>query len=202
MVSNSWFDNKDFLPFVEKEWGNLRVEGRGDFVIKENLRLLKNSLRRWNVEVFRKNDLEIEEGIKKINEADDLLSCCKENQVEKVIANRSSATSQIWMQLKIKENMIPQKSRLKCNRGGDSNSRFFHCAMKGRRKSNFIGNIITNNGVLETVGDVKEEIKRHFIEKFTKYDYNRPFLEGVSLKSLSSKESDSQEAPFSNLEIK
>lgn len=51
-VNDGWFDNKDFLPFVKQEWGKLRVAGRSDFVIKEKLRQLKDSLRRWNYEVF------------------------------------------------------------------------------------------------------------------------------------------------------
>ncbi|XP_058741467.1 uncharacterized protein LOC131613848 [Vicia villosa] len=52
LVNNSWFEDKDFLPFVEKEWEKLVVSGRGDYILKEKLRLLKDSLRRWNLEVF------------------------------------------------------------------------------------------------------------------------------------------------------
>lgn len=37
MVNSEWFFNSDFLPFVEKEWRILRVEGRGDYVLKEKL---------------------------------------------------------------------------------------------------------------------------------------------------------------------
>ncbi|XP_058785271.1 uncharacterized protein LOC131660131 [Vicia villosa] len=36
-----WFSNRDFSPFVEKEWKELVVKGRGDYVLKEKLRLLK-----------------------------------------------------------------------------------------------------------------------------------------------------------------
>lgn len=47
---------------MEKEWNNLKVEGRGDFILKEKLKFLKEKLRRWNKEVFDKIDLEVEEG--------------------------------------------------------------------------------------------------------------------------------------------
>ncbi|XP_058775462.1 uncharacterized protein LOC131649721 [Vicia villosa] len=57
---NECFGSKEFMTFVEKEWAVLEVSGRGDFVLKEKLRLLKATLRRWNLNVFGKHDLEIE----------------------------------------------------------------------------------------------------------------------------------------------
>lgn len=62
MVNNSWFEDKKFLSFVAFEWDKLKAEGRGDFILKEKLRLLKTSLRRWNKEVFGRIDLNIREG--------------------------------------------------------------------------------------------------------------------------------------------
>lgn len=43
--NNEWFPFDSFLPFVDKEWKSLKVEGRGDFVLKEKFRLLKDKLR-------------------------------------------------------------------------------------------------------------------------------------------------------------
>lgn len=52
-VNNEWFSKKEFFSFVEKEWLGLKVEGRGDFVLKEKLRRLKESLRWWNVNIWK-----------------------------------------------------------------------------------------------------------------------------------------------------
>ncbi|XP_058763718.1 uncharacterized protein LOC131637147 [Vicia villosa] len=71
--NNEWFLFDSFIPFVEKEWKSLKVEGRGDFVLKEKLRLLKDKLKRWNKDVFGKIDLDIEEGVNDINLADERL---------------------------------------------------------------------------------------------------------------------------------
>lgn len=49
------------------------VPGRGDFVLKEKLRLLKERLCWWNINVLGRIDLEIEESILNLNEADGLL---------------------------------------------------------------------------------------------------------------------------------
>ncbi|XP_058741852.1 uncharacterized protein LOC131614256 [Vicia villosa] len=72
--NNEWFQNKDFIGFVEKEWKGLEVHGRGNFVLKEKLRLLKSKLRWWNTTVFGKIDMELEEGVKEINAIDNLPS--------------------------------------------------------------------------------------------------------------------------------
>lgn len=47
-TNNCWFNNKDLLKFMRKEWNVIKVEGRSDFVIKEKLKILKVNLRRWN----------------------------------------------------------------------------------------------------------------------------------------------------------
>lgn len=44
-VNNEWFLNKDFTPFMKKEWQCIMVEGRGDYVLKEKLRILKEKIR-------------------------------------------------------------------------------------------------------------------------------------------------------------
>lgn len=37
-VNNFWFENKDFIMFVEKEWEILRITGKSSFVLKEKLK--------------------------------------------------------------------------------------------------------------------------------------------------------------------
>lgn len=106
MVNDVWFEDKSFLPFVESEWNNLKVSGRSDYVLKKKFCLLKFSLRRWNKNIFGRFDLEIKEGIKNINEADLLLSSCRDNLVQEVVAKRSVETSRMWKYMKIKENML------------------------------------------------------------------------------------------------
>ncbi|XP_058762681.1 uncharacterized protein LOC131636055 [Vicia villosa] len=71
--NNEWLSHDSFIPFVEIEWKNLKVEGRGDFILKEKLRLLKDKLKKWSREVFGRIDLEIEEGVREINLNDERL---------------------------------------------------------------------------------------------------------------------------------
>ncbi|PNY04230.1 hypothetical protein L195_g000646 [Trifolium pratense] len=46
--NNFWLENKRFKKEVEVAWGNLRAEGWMDYVLKEKLKGLKNSLKSWH----------------------------------------------------------------------------------------------------------------------------------------------------------
>ncbi|XP_058768560.1 uncharacterized protein LOC131642301 [Vicia villosa] len=200
--NNEWFANKEFLHFVEKEWKLLLIEGRGDFVLKEKLRLLKERLRWWNINVFGKIDLAVEEGVRILNEGDELVD--EEDAAVSLLEadRRRRASKDFWMNLKIKENMLIQKSRLKWLNDGDANSRYFHKVMKARRRRNHIGPLLTESGLVDSVAEVKEEVLSHFANKFKEDVRGRPTLEGISFGVLSRDEKESLEKPFLEEEIK
>ncbi|XP_058733656.1 glucan endo-1,3-beta-glucosidase-like [Vicia villosa] len=97
---------------------------------------------------------------------------------EGIMDKRREATARFWLNLRIKENMLIQKSRLKWLNNGDTNRGFFHIVMKDRRRHNFIGSINSNRGILDSVAEVKEEVFNHFESKFRESDSYRPILEG------------------------
>ncbi|XP_058763936.1 uncharacterized protein LOC131637356 [Vicia villosa] len=184
-VNDNWFDNSSFLSYVEREWRSIKVEGMSDFILKEKLRILKSSLRTWNVDHFAKIDLDIKEGIQKINNADALLEACREDFVKEVVVERSEATSDLWKKLYLKENFLRQKSRLKWDTLGDSNNKFFHCCMRERSLRNHISSILVEDRLLESVEDVKEEARRFFSSQFAEPDFSRPCLSGIRFSSIS-----------------
>lgn len=83
------------------------MRGRGDFILKENIWLLMEKLCWWNKKVFGKFDLAVEEGVRVLNETDEL----EDMDAESLALNRK-ASKNIWINLKIKETMLIQKSRL------------------------------------------------------------------------------------------
>lgn len=73
-----------------------------------------------------------------INKMDKFLSSCVENKVGELIIRRSNVVSSMWRNLEIKH---------------------FHTFVKGRRnKRKIIGSLNMEMGILESVGEVKEEI--------------------------------------------
>lgn len=95
----------------------------------------------------------------------------------------------MWLNLKIKENILLQKSKLRWNNKGDCNIKYFHSILKERRTRNFIGYLPSINGRLEIVGEVKDEVRRFFEESFKEEDFSRPTLEGIHFKSLTQQDS-------------
>ncbi|XP_058733490.1 uncharacterized protein LOC131605112 [Vicia villosa] len=169
-VNDCWFEDSSFLPFVEKVWRSIKVEGRSDYILKEKLRILKSSLRMWNEEQFGKFDLGIREDIQKINLADTLLISCQEDMVKEVVVERSVATSELWKKMYVKENLLRQKSRLKWDNFGDSNSKYFHSCLKERSLRNNLSSILVENRLLVSVEDVKEEARRFFSQLYSETD--------------------------------
>ncbi|XP_058752758.1 uncharacterized protein LOC131625938 [Vicia villosa] len=200
--NNEWFSLDSFLPFVEKEWKSLVVGGRGDFILKEKLRLLKDKLRRWNKEVFGKIELDMEDGVRDLNIADERLASFNDAYFDANLAFRKESSANFWRNLRLKENMLLQKSRVKWIREGYSYSGFFHKMMKQRRRINHLGPIITPDGLAESVEDVKEAVFNFFEHKFLETEETRPVLDGISFNSINDLEAADLEKPFLEAEIK
>lgn len=94
-VLDYWFDNKDFVNFMEREWKSILVEERSDFEIKENFKILNARLKWWNHEVYAKVLLEVEENKVEINMIDALIGYCKEDEVEDLVVSRSKVTGDL-----------------------------------------------------------------------------------------------------------
>lgn len=58
----------------------------------------------------------------------------------------------------------------------------------------------SNEGVVESVGEVKEEVKRFFKMSFFEANYCKRELDGLDFKFLSQAESGSLEEPFPKIE--
>ncbi|XP_058733672.1 uncharacterized protein LOC131605316 [Vicia villosa] len=157
------------------------------------------------MKVFGKFDLAVEEGVRIMNEGDEMVDDVDGEEIvvgEDELSRKRRAQSDFWLNLKIKENMLIQKSRLKWLNDGDSNSRYFHNVMNSRRIRNHIGFIVTDRGVVESVEEVKKETKLFFEEKFSEAMGGRPILEDISFSKLNRVERDGLEYPFSEEEIK
>ncbi|XP_058751960.1 uncharacterized protein LOC131625078 [Vicia villosa] len=115
-------------------------------MVKEKLRLLKASLRRCNDEDFGRFDFLIEDGMRGINVADNLFKIRKEEEIIGLVKVRSEASSKMWLNMKVKKNVLLQKARVRWDREGDLNNKYFHSILKSRRRRNFIGSITTDRG--------------------------------------------------------
>ncbi|XP_058766944.1 uncharacterized protein LOC131640567 [Vicia villosa] len=178
------------------------MEGRGDYVMKEKLKTLKACIRKWCKDHFCRLDLDIGDGVEKINHADDLLAVCGEDATRELVDERSVAIRTVWRNLALKENLLRQKSRADWINYGDMNSKFFHCFMKERFLRNHINHLVVEDRMVDSVREVKEETRRFFSSLYDEPDQDRPFISGVLFSTLSSSEVESLELPFNEEEIK
>lgn len=84
-----------------------------------------------DIEVFGRIDLEVEEGVKDINLGDTMLELEVDSLHSNIVNKRKEATARFWTKLRIKENMLVQRARLKWLNEGDSNSGFFSQSDEG-----------------------------------------------------------------------
>ncbi|XP_058782911.1 uncharacterized protein LOC131657540 [Vicia villosa] len=191
---NGWLDHPSFVEFVDKEWKNLKFTGTASFVLKEKLKHLKSSLRRWNEEVFGWVDLKLEDVVKKINVCDDKFVSIHgadgalglsnmDGEVDAMSHERSEATCSFWNNFRRRESLLRQKSRIKWCKEGYLNTRFFHNLLKDRNMKNYIGSVETISGRVLDVKGVKEEVKRLFEVKYSELPFCSPTLEVSSFYS-------------------
>ncbi|XP_058726684.1 uncharacterized protein LOC131598058 [Vicia villosa] len=183
--NNAWLKHEDFKDFICKECASLKIEGRGDFILFEKLKQLKNRVRSWNREIFGWEDLKVSKEVEKINAMDLLIKEKFGDNVENLVLERKDATSEFWKHLHVKESMLRLKSRQLWLKEGDKNTRFFHNSIKERQRRNVILVVEGEEGRVEGVQEVKNEVKNNFEKYFNELDFGRAVPESMDFATLS-----------------
>ncbi|CAK8561844.1 unnamed protein product [Lathyrus sativus] len=163
---NCWFSHKDFIPFVKQSWSSYHVSGSYSNILIKKLSSLKSDLRSWNRNVFGWIDLKIEDNVSNLNslELDSELISTSNNKV--LIKERLRNQEEMWKNLRLKESMLAQKSRLKWLQDGDQNSKLFHDSLKSRYRSNCISDIRVGEGIEEDPEVIKCKTVKYFKERY------------------------------------
>lgn len=112
-------------------------------------------------------------------------------------ALRKQLQQQLWKATQTHESVLRQKARSRWIKEGDCNSRYFHLLINSRRRSNGL------NGVWkDELAAVKEEVRRFFSQRFQEADYDKPKLDEISFKTITSQQNDMLVERFQEEEIK
>lgn len=174
----------DFPSFINKEWKCYKFTGRGNYVLKEKLRQLNISLKKWNIDVFGWIDLKVDTTMQKLNDLDFQVSNLDISIIDKLALRRELASAEVWNHLNLKEGLLRHKSRALWLKEGDRNYSFFHKVMKVRYIRNFISFVNTPEGRKEKVGKIKSKVCNYFEANFLEGIRSRTVLNGVDVIKL------------------
>ncbi|GKV31782.1 hypothetical protein SLEP1_g40447 [Rubroshorea leprosula] len=197
---DAWLENPGCKEVITKVWKSCEVKGWSGFILKEKLKHTKLALKEWsnnmNMEVDRQlKDAEVT--IARIDEKGE------QNQLsDNDIEMRRKCFIDLWKNLRIKERMWQQKSRMLWLKEGDANTKFFHRSVKGRWRRNEVNSIRINGVQLIEVETIKQETAKYFQDLFAEEQWSRPKLDGISFKQISRTDNETLIAAFSEQEIK
>ncbi|PNX55418.1 cysteine-rich receptor-like protein kinase, partial [Trifolium pratense] len=99
-------------------------------------------------------DLNIENTVTELNVLEDVIAS---GGTVSNACNLKEINQMFWNQINRKESLLKQKSRVKWVQEGDSNSRFFHANIKGRRRRNQLGVLKKGQEWIQGVECIKKE---------------------------------------------
>lgn len=197
-VLNCWMEHPEFKKVASDHWIATTVNGWAGFRCKEKLKSLKSHLKEWNRSNFGNFNEQINQEAEKMydlaNEDEDL--------AENEALLRSGCFSKIWKLLKTRESCWQQKARSIWFKKGDANTRYFHRYASRRRSRNSIQGLSINGIWEENPEKVKEEVVRHFRNRFASLDNIQVSFPIMPQKTLSNFDCEWLEREFSLDEIK
>ncbi|XP_077232625.1 uncharacterized protein LOC143869974 [Tasmannia lanceolata] len=197
-----WLDDLSIFPIVERAW-NKEIKGTPLFRVYQKLREVKAALRIWNHEFFGRIDVLAPSLCHQLTSLQTQIAVSPLNQ-ELRQEERSLKDAYIKVAT-LEEKFYRQKSRINWLNLGDSNSSYFHSAVKARSNQNGIQGTTTDGGNISTdPGEIAKSMSSYFEDLLNKVDNSSsrdPDLTPDPIRKLSSTEASLLTKDFSSEEI-
>ncbi|WMV45632.1 hypothetical protein MTR67_039017 [Solanum verrucosum] len=134
-----WTENVNFLDIVKGCWQK-KISGNPMWRLHQKMKLLASTLSTWSKKEYGNtfsSVINFEEQVKAAEE-DVIHQNTKENRSKLHLIN-----AQYIKYLKLEVSILKQKTQLQWFKEGDTNSKYFHSIMRGRRRNLFIHKICT-----------------------------------------------------------
>lgn len=191
-----WIKHPSFRSVVECSWeGALHKNPLHNFALK--LKRLRNSLKKWNWEVFGDQQRKEKALFQEVSNIEGLLQSNPSTQLERDLKFKKAELEDV---LHTNECMARDKARVSWLKDGNRNTAFFHAMIKARRVNNKM-TLTQSDGTTTTDPDI---IGQAAVEYFTKLfngrnpppttedlDCIKPYInetDGISLTCLPSEE--------------
>ncbi|PNX93718.1 cysteine-rich receptor-like protein kinase [Trifolium pratense] len=198
--NNHWLNNKGFKGIVLSGWSSVETQGWKVYIVKGNLKALKNVLKCWNKEVYG----ELEAKVANLSREIDRLDIKREGEglSEEENAEQKRYFSEIRLLLLSKDRTLFQRSRARWLKEGDVNTGYFHACINSLKRSNAIVALQSGVGWIEKPLEVRTEVVRHFSRLFSEVEWERPRLDGINFPQLSRNQNESLVRRFLEEEVR
>ncbi|XP_042969089.1 uncharacterized protein LOC122301772 [Carya illinoinensis] len=175
-------------------WASYQFTGTPSFILAGKLKVLKNDLRKWNLEVFRNINDQQNKLFMELQQFD-------EKEVERTLldndrARKLTVVTELEKVTTMEEIMWRQKSRALWLKEWDRSTKFFHRIANSHRRNNVIEVLHTDGRVLLGRDVIKERIVQ-FYEKLLTEQYTwRPKVDGLAFDSIDHSSAAWLERPF------
>ncbi|OMO50707.1 hypothetical protein CCACVL1_30311 [Corchorus capsularis] len=197
---NYWLEEKEFSEIVKGMWDMEHNQHDNEWEVWLKLRRLKPSIKDWlSRSVFGK--------AKKIQEMEEIIQelevSRRDNVNDEELRNEIivKLKSELWKLYRVEELEWQQKSRLRWNKEGDRNTRFFHLMASSRNRTNAIKSLIHEGLLIEEPEEIKEVVADYF-----EGHYNKKLALKVSdmdgdFKRISDQMNDWLQRPFTETDV-
>jgi hypothetical protein len=181
--NNFWLQGRDFKDIVKVTWESSIVEGWMGFILKERLKSLKGAIKEWSFNSFGDAVNKKMRLVTRISVLDVKSEDVGLEEVE--IVKRKKLFEELWVLLKNIDALTFQRARSKWLKEGDSNTRFFHNCIKGRKRRNNVKALRTLVGWVEGPTRVRGAVVDYFKAHFDNDVWARPTLDGIAFPCVS-----------------
>ena len=178
-----WSELPGYKDFITEKWQSFQVNGWGNYVLKEKLKLIKGSLKLWH-QTHTKN---LQSKILSVKERLSVLDVKVEEQdlADDELEEVQFLSFEVLSLSKFHASIQWQKSRLNWLREGDANSKFFHGIMTARRRANTLLFLDVGGARVEGVANVSSAVFNHFRHHYKSINVTRPSVEDMVFKTFS-----------------
>ncbi|PON85440.1 hypothetical protein TorRG33x02_187200 [Trema orientale] len=134
-----WLEHKSFNKEFERWWNESNTSGWKGYKFPNKLKIIKEKLKRWNVDVFRDVRMIKESLCRRARELDALKGSGRWN--DQLIQERLVVKCELEEIIFKEEIALCMKSKFSWAKEGDTNIKLFHRLMNARNSKNFITRI-------------------------------------------------------------
>ena len=191
---NIWLKDEGFVDRVRSWRDSYRVHGAPSFILANKLKLLKNDLKRWNVDVFGHVEVWIKKLWKDLSVLENMEESWGLSAEERVELGR--ICDELEKATLLEEISWRQKFRVLCIREGDRNTKIFHRMAISHRRLNSVDRLMVDGVLSSDPAAIANCISQFYRQLYFEDVTHRPVLDDVDFTSFSVDDASWLDRPF------